>query len=187
MSLQRSGNPDYITDSVWLDRRPPDLFRTVTTFGTPRRPPSPARMFMPRPISWRLTRYLAGAFLTLLAWNLVTPGSAFAGCVHDRPTVSHFEGLIHAGAMSEPADVPSAQTLPGLPPTCTGPLCSRGPAAPPPAPWASTASVRDSWAYLVEILDPAPSLTNVLPPEARLDLPSPCGPSVFHPPRIAAN
>ena len=142
---------------------------------------------MPRPISWRLIRPLAGAFLTLLAWNLVAPRAAFAGCVHDRPTVSHFEGLILTRAMSEPADAASAKPLPSAPPTCSGPLCSRGPAAPPSAPWTSTASVRDSWAYLVEILDPAPSVTNALTPEAALNLPSPYAPSVFHPPRIVAN
>ena len=139
---------------------------------------------MPRLILWRLARLAAGAFLTLLACVLVAPGSAVAGCAHDRPTASHFEGLIRAGAMADSDDARSAGATSGKVPTCSGPFCSQGPAAPPSSPW-SVSPVRDSWACLVEHLAPAPSLDHPLPPEATAALPSPLGQSVFHPPRVS--
>jgi hypothetical protein len=136
---------------------------------------------MPRLILMRLARLATGAFLTLLACVLSAPGSAVAGCAHDRPTASHFEGLTRAGAM---AGLDSVEAPAGKLPTCSGPLCSRGPAAPPSSPW-GVAPARDSWACLVERLTPAPSLEHPLPAEAVAALPSPVGQSVFHPPRVS--
>ena len=127
-----------------------------------------------------MAKAAVGAFLTLLACVLSAPRSANAGCVHDRPTASHFEGLTRAGAM---AGLDSVEA-PGKLPTCSGPLCSRGPAAPPSSPW-GVAPARDSWACLAERLAPAASLEHPLPVEAMAALPPPPGRSVFHPPRIS--
>lgn len=139
---------------------------------------------MPRPIPGRLERLATGAFLTLLVCFLSAPGSAVAGCAHDRPTASHFEGLIRAGAMADSEESRPATAASGKLPTCSGPLCSRGPAAPSSSPW-SAGEVRDSWAYLVERLTPVSPLDHPLPPEATAALPSPIGQSIFHPPRVS--
>jgi len=142
---------------------------------------------MSRAIPSRLTKSLGGAFLTLLAWNLVAPGQSLAGCVHDRPSVSHFEGLIGAGAMDRSIDEilsPTPKTPPGQVPTCTGPLCSRGPAAPTPAPWA-TALTDDSRAITGETSPPVASPSARLAPESTPFVPSAPGTSIFHPPRAS--
>lgn len=142
---------------------------------------------MPRAVPKRLARALVGAFFTLLAWNLVAPGSSLAGCVHDRPSASHFEGLIGAGAMDRPHDeiLLPKKTPAGQVPTCTGPLCSRGPAAPSPAPWAS-APPDDSRAITTEGLTPVESPPfDRLAPESTATLPMAPGTSIFHPPRLA--
>jgi len=129
--------------------------------------------------------------LTLLAFGLLAPGSARAsGCVHDRPMASHFEGLIHAGAMSESHDAApstsSHRANPGRVPTCSGPLCSQGPAAPSSSPWVAP-EIHDSWALMAGRLDPSARGSRPLAPEATPLLPSQRGPSVFHPPRVATN
>ena len=141
---------------------------------------------MPRPIPRRLARVLAGAFFTLLASILVAPGNSLAGCVHDRPSVSHFEGLIGAGAMDRPVDeILTAKKTPAGPmPTCTGPLCSRGPAAPSPAPWAS-APPDDSRAITTAGLTPVALPFVRFASESTPLLPSTPGLSIFHPPRTS--
>lgn len=137
---------------------------------------------MPRPIPERLARPMAGACLALLALAVLAPGTSRAGCVQDHLAPSHFEHLVRAGAMPEAAVVGSEATLPGKPPTCSGPTCSRGPAAPPLSTWVAS-GVHESWACLAERLLPAAASPSPLPPVAAPDLPADRALSIFHPPR----
>lgn len=136
-----------------------------------------------------LARSMAGAFLTLLAVGLLSPGSARAGCVNHRPSMSHFDSLVLAGAMPEAerfeASSAHSKTLPGRAPTCSGPMCSQGPAAPPSSSWTVTDG-HDSWACLVALLDRAKTPPMPLPPETIPARPSDRDTSIFHPPRIAS-
>jgi len=138
---------------------------------------------MPRAICGRLARPAAGAFLTLLALGLLSSGSARAGCLNHRPSEAHFDALVLAGAMPEAADYEAASP-PKRMPTCDGPMCSRGPAAPPISS-ITAPDGQDSWACLLETLDPGTNPPRPLPHDAIPARPSDRDTSIFHPPRIA--
>jgi hypothetical protein len=134
----------------------------------------------------RLARRLAGALLAFSAWVLVGTGSSNAGCVHDRPTVAHFEGLLNAGAMERLSDevmaVPKGTS--GRIPTCSGPLCSKGPAAPGPSSWAVPIA-RDSFAWATSVVNPPSLGSSPLPFEPDLLVSLLEASSIFHPPRVS--
>jgi hypothetical protein len=134
----------------------------------------------------RSTRYCSGALLAFLAWAVVVPGSALAGCPsHDVPTITFPDGqgvgleTLDRAAERAVADVTG---IPGRPRPCTGEMCSGRPSMPlSPAP--SEAPRIGSWAILaVTILIVAPERV-----ESQLDdgsvrpVQSSC--SIFHPPR----
>ena len=125
---------------------------------------------------------MAGAIFALLAVVAALPGSARAGCLIPHDSASHFEHLVRAGALPEAAEHDEAARLPGKPPTCSGPLCSRGPAAPSSSWWAATPGP-ESWACLAEGLAPVASSSSPLPPEVATAPPAGLAPSLFHPPR----
>lgn len=130
----------------------------------------------------RLATPMAGALLVLAT---LAPGSARAGCYKPHATASHFELLVRVGAMAEPIGPGSEATPPGRPPTCSGPLCSRGPAAPPVTSWTAP-GVPESWACLVERLRPDAASPSPLPRDAAPRRPADRALSIFHPPRCLA-
>ena len=139
---------------------------------------------MRRSIFGRPARPMAGAFLTLLACGLLSSGSARAGCVNHRPSEAHFDSLVLAGALPEASDYEAASP-PKRMPTCDGPMCSRGPAAPPVSSW-TVPGHHDSWACLVESLDPDTTPPAPLPTDVAPARPTDRDTSIFHPPRITS-
>jgi hypothetical protein len=134
----------------------------------------------------RSTRYCSGALLAFLAWAVVAPGAALAGCPsHDVPTLSFPDGQgVGLDSLDRAAEraVSDVTGIPGRPRPCTGEMCSSRPAMPvSPAP--AEARRLGSWAILaVTVLIVAPERVDfsledgVVRPEQ-----SSC--SIFHPPR----
>src|SRR5689334_11815010 len=112
----------------------------------------------------RLARPMAAALYALLVLAASSSGSARAGCVIPHETASHFENLVRLGALPEAAEHDAAMPA-EKPPTCNGPHCSRGPAAPPASSWAATPGP-ETWACLAERLLPAAASSSSLPPDA---------------------
>jgi hypothetical protein len=139
---------------------------------------------MAKAILQRLFKSRSGAFLTLFALWLLSPGSIqAAGCFHDNQTASHFDLLVKAGAMIDSPGVRES-TRAGQPPKCNGPLCSRGPAVPSSSPWVVSAS-NNSWAYLVEERGQTKTLLSRFEPVTEPDHSVARDTSIFHPPRVA--
>ncbi len=137
----------------------------------------------------------AGAFLTLLAFGLLAPASARAGCVHDalgrsqQPAgAAHFDRLIAMGAMpmpdGDPAPRPFEPATPGRPRPCSGPTCSNDSGV-PPVPTATLAPASPSWAWAGQLLDADGPASDLLPRREGLSRPVHRGPSIFHPPRTS--
>lgn len=140
---------------------------------------------MKRPTLTRWAMQGAGAIFALLALSVLAPGSASgAGCFQTHGTASHFDLLIEAGAMSADRDegMGSEATPPGKLPSCNGPMCSKGPAAPPSSSW-TTPTGLESWACLAEHFRADPQPRSPLPAEASPQLPTSRGLAIFHPPR----
>jgi hypothetical protein len=129
-------------------------------------------------------RTAAGALLALLAFGVVWPSGAQAGCLYPHGAspgrgVAHLDGLALAGALSVPIDEasPAAPVSP-----CAGMRCSNDPA--PPAPSVPPASPgAERWGCLAGLgfdpeLSPSP-----LPSDEPAARPRHRGPSPFHPPR----
>ncbi len=129
----------------------------------------------------RLARIAVGALLTLLAGSLaLSGGSALAGCDHPGPGLAHFEQLVSAGAMPEAEPMPSERPKP-----CSGPMCSKPPAAPPVMPVTAAFGV-EPWACLATpeaAVSPNPA---PLPPPEREARPDRRAASIFHPPRSSS-
>ena len=134
----------------------------------------------------RSLRAWSGALLTLLAWAVVAPEAALAGCSsHLLPTIAPsnepgtgLDTLDRAGDLA----VADVTEIPGRPKPCTGEMCSGRPGLPlSPAP--PEIRVFGSWAIVAVI-------TRIEAPE-RSDLrlvertirPSRCCSLIFHPPR----
>lgn len=150
-----------------------------------------------RPVrSERLTRWLAGPLLVVLALGLVVSGSARAGCSH--PVTSEFDrrvaafdrlddlitGGISAMAMAnvpgQPGGVPTDRPRPR---PCDGPGCSGS--VPRPGPASSASPVTDGldqWIALGQALDDASPISTRVVPEPAPARPAGHAPSVFHPP-----
>lgn len=129
----------------------------------------------------------AGALLAFLAWVLVSPQTARAGCAHDGRFAAsagdHGTGLdllLHAGALAEPSDAERPEH-PRRPPPCSGAMCSGQP-APPSSPVVPDPLRVGSWAVLtvpVRVAAPEPSAPRRDESDAR---PLVSGRSVFRPP-----
>ena len=125
--------------------------------------------------------------MAFLAWALVTPQAARAGCAHDArfaaSAADHGTGLDllrHAGALAEPtgSDRPEPARRP---PPCSGAMCS-GPPAPPSSPVVPDPHRVGSWAVLtapIRVVAPEPSAPVRDESDAR---PRVSGRSVFRPP-----
>ncbi len=131
-------------------------------------------------VSRRVIGWLAGAFLTLLAFAVASPGQALAGCLHDGPTVAHFEHLVRLGAMPE-AETPSPEREDR---PCSGPMCSRLPAAPTVP--ATVSFAYEPWACLAAGPMGVPPHFSFLATEVDRAIPVGGPASIFHPPRSSS-
>jgi hypothetical protein len=136
----------------------------------------------------RLVRPLADALLVLLAWALVAPSNARAGCSQPgngpagRDHLAGFlDPLIVAGSEAPGAPASPAAT-PARPRPCSGPSCS-APTAPPAAPSVAVTRSVELWACLRAVPVPAEPRPSVFPPLPCDLRPVRRGASVFHPPR----
>jgi hypothetical protein len=128
----------------------------------------------------RLCRPWAGVLMALLAWSVLAPDVARAGCAHEGISLSrpdgYFEHLSRAGALPAPAE---RDDRPG---PCPGGICSRAPTI-PAAPVLAPPTPVESWACLA----PVPPLPIPGPGASIFDeipvLPIRSGPAIFHPPR----
>src|SRR5690242_11146145 len=139
-------------------------------------------------VTERSLRRPAGALLALLGWALVAPSVARAGCSHYVTYQAERDALAVLFAPSVVGvaeDQPAGRWTPPPPQRprpCSGPSCSKPPAAPAVPSVAVTRHV-EAWAFLGDPLAP-PGLTST-----RLDAPAsrPCpvrtAGTVFHPPR----
>jgi hypothetical protein len=133
-------------------------------------------------------RFWPGTLLAFVAWLLVAPESALAGCPsHYVPTISFstgsgigFEALDHAGDLA----VANVTDIPRGPKPCTGEMCSSRPAIPvSPAP--PQVLRFGAWAIL--------ELTTTIVTPERMDSrhdegdvrPTHGSSSIFHPPRLS--
>lgn len=146
-------------------------------------------------LSGKTTRPMVGALIALSTWLVVGSGQARAGCErqHSFPWAERSSDVrslfpeplaIHdAEAASDDSD--DHTHAPWRPLPCSGPSCSRSPAAPPSIPSFVAEPVVTQWADLR--VDPALSLldSRVLAPASSEMRPVFRGDSVFHPPRRA--
>jgi hypothetical protein len=122
--------------------------------------------------------------LPILAGLLFAPG-AHAECgdyVATRLSVAN-------AASAQSHDMPAAPVTPAVPAPhkpCSGPHCSRLPAAPPaPVPTAPTRAAQE-WGHVPDGLDPAPLAATTRLFEQQLSRPMRIPSSIFHPPRFSA-
>jgi hypothetical protein len=132
----------------------------------------------------RSMKLCSGMLLAFLAWVLVAPQSALAGCSsHQAPIISigfGLETLDHAGDLA----VAEVNQIPGRPKPCNGAMCSGKPAMPvsPAAPKILRVVV---WA----ILEITPQIGSTDWAGSRNDegdvQPIHSSASIFHPPRLS--
>jgi hypothetical protein len=123
----------------------------------------------------------------LLSWAALAPSDAQAACGRRGASSHlHFEHEMDLAALAEGGETAApAGGAPERPGPCSGPSCSRRPAA-PPAPVVSAPSDSESWACLCTPIEhPAcgslPSSLREIPVR-----PSHDGPSLLRPPRPGA-
>lgn len=135
----------------------------------------------------RSARSQVGAFFALLAWVVVAPSQAQAGCLQhgllssEDARLSAFLDPLIAGTSTTSTDV--RLPAPANPRPCSGPSCSGYPPG-PTVPSVSVTRYVELWACLGLIVAPQrprPTLAPSLPHRLHSVL---AGSAVFHPPRV---
>lgn len=125
--------------------------------------------------------------MTLAALAVFAPTAAEAGCTLHRVTSTNTAGLARLSevwALGQPVN-PGTPDPAHAPVPCSGALCSGIPAA-PAEPVVVPIDVSSQWALLAAPADARESESDRFPSDESDSLPSSCGLSVFHPPRLSS-
>lgn len=135
--------------------------------------------------TWRATPW-PGALLALLAWGLVAPGEARAGCRHPGVSASdsatlfdQLDRLMVGDSAPTPKRIPAEGPAP-----CKGPSCSGQEAPAPSSPTTTVPEPGPRWALGAIVPADAGADSQAIPlDEARLR-PAHVPLAIFHPPRL---